>query len=135
MGGRAGIRKGKSGEREVIAYLQPIVTDVYEAHGLEVPVLERNLMQSARGGYDIEGLDWLALEVKRHEQPNVEAFWEQTLKQAGTKRVPVLWYRRNGGKWHVVMYVQLGWRTVRATVDIADFLVWFRNKLVQEIGK
>lgn len=138
MGGRSALQKGKSGEREVIAYLQPIVDDVYALHELEVPKLQRNLMQSASGGFDIAGLEWIALEVKRHETPNVEAFWAQTLKQATRGREPVLWYRVNGGKWRIVMHVQMVAggvaRTVRATVDIADFLAWFRARLVAELG-
>ena len=72
--------KGQRGEREIVALLQAVVNEVYTAYNrkvistteselvqyrtLEVPLLQRNTIQSDRGGYDIVGLDWLAPEVK-----------------------------------------------------------------------
>lgn len=107
MGGKFSRDKGQRAERNVIAILQPVVTRVYEALGLAVPELKRNLMQTNGGGFDIAGLDWIAIEVKHHEQLHVADWWEQTVKQSKSggniERVPVLFYKSNGLKWHVMM--------------------------------
>lgn len=84
MGGAMSRNKGQRGEREVIKLLQPTVTRCYMEKGLDVPSLERNLMQSRAGGFDIVGLEWMALEVKRQEVLNVNLWWKQTCAQAGT---------------------------------------------------
>ena len=76
--------KGQRGELEVVKLLQPTVTSCYMMKGLEVPQLARNLSQTRDGGFDIAGLEWMALEVKRQETLNVKAWWEQTCRQAGT---------------------------------------------------
>lgn len=137
MGGRSSQLKGKSGEREIIAMLQPVVTQIYDAHDLDVPKLQRNTMQSADGGFDIAGLEWLALEVKRQEALHVNQWWEQTLEQAGRTKEPVLVYRQNNGKWKVCMYGLIGtatcYRKTRVTVDIDCFIHWFRIRLIQEL--
>jgi hypothetical protein len=130
--------KGKSGEREVIVLLQPIVRQVYEAHEREVPVLKRNTMQSDGGGFDIHGLEWLALEVKWHKDLKVNQWWQQTVEQAGTTRMPVLAYRTNGQRmWTFKLPGLLGTRACNLTVPVTvcqeDFLQWFRNKLNHEL--
>lgn len=140
--GRGARNKGKKGERDVISILQPVVTEVYEAHELEPPMLQRNLLQSDKGGCDLHGLEWLALEVKRQEQLNINAWWEQTVRQAGTKNEPVLFYRKNNAAWRVMLYGALRvhgthgyWRRTVVTIDVADFLVWFRSRLSYELWK
>lgn len=129
--------KGKLGEREVIKLLQPVITQVYEAMDMEAPLLQRNLMQSDRGGFDIVGLEWMALEVKRREQLGIAEWWAQTLRQAGSDKEPVLLYRRNNERWRACLYVDLrigsDMHTVRATLDEAEFLVWFRRRLHYEL--
>lgn len=82
MSGNMSRNKGQRGEREVVKLLQPIVDKVYGSLGLTPPVLERNLMQSHKGGFDIAGLHWMALEVKYQETLNVGMWWNQTLAQA-----------------------------------------------------
>lgn len=138
MGGKSGQDKGKRGEREVIALLQPVVNEVYEAHDMDAPRLQRNTLQSDKGGQDIVGLDWLAPEVKWCEQLQVYQWWQQTLRQAGAGKVPVLFYKRNKVDWKVRMYGRLGMptceRLVPVTVDLLDFLDWFRARLVQELS-
>lgn len=83
MGGNFSRNKGQRGEREVIKLLQPTVSKVYMEAGFPSLELTRNLSQSQNGGFDIAGLDWLALEVKYQETENVKGWWEQACRQAG----------------------------------------------------
>lgn len=133
------IDKGKRGEREIIAILQPLVSSVYLDLDLEPPLLERNLMQSARGGFDIAGLDWIAMEVKRQETQAIPKWWKQTCEQAIGGREPVLFYRRNRVPWRVVMFGTLdaGETQIRVPVNISigAFGVWFKSRLRFEIEK
>ena len=131
--------KGKAGEREVVKLLQPVVNEVYSAMDLEIPILQRNLMQSDRGGFDIAGLEWMALEVKRRETMALNAWWVQTLKQARYDQVPVLLYRGNHEPWRACLLGMLpmgyreDWLQARVTVDLPDFLTWFRRRLHYEL--
>lgn len=155
MGGLTSLNKGKRSEREVIKLLQPIVDKVYSEVGWQVPKLQRNTMQSDDGGFDIAGLEWLALEVKHHAVANkgkIESWWQQTVRQAhggqdgdgwevvaGRKtQVPVLIWRVDKGQWNVVVMVSIPISTrvrvkVRSTVRIEDWLVWFEYRLRAEI--
>ncbi|MBV1889160.1 MAG: hypothetical protein KUG67_02835 [Proteobacteria bacterium] len=130
-------QKGKRGEREVVKLLQPIVDKVFSARGLEVPILYRNQNQSFQGGYDIDGIDWIALEVKRQETLHINKWWDQTVSQAGREQVPVLIYRKSRMKWRVIMYGYLdcGGVRVKARVDIEleAFLVYFETRMVEVI--
>lgn len=139
MAGLMSRNKGKRGEREVIRLIQPVVNEVYQSLGLEPPVLERNLMQSHKGGFDLVGLDWLALEVKYQEQTQLTAWWEQCKRQAGKDREPVLFHRKNNAKWRVRMVGTLdaGSRRVRCPVDISveAFLAYLRIRLELELNK
>lgn len=95
-------QKGARGEREVIEMLIEWLTPVYEGACLELPVLQRNLEQWRSGGYDILGLDWLALEVKRHERSNpynMNLWWAQTLAATKEGQVPLLLWRANRTPW------------------------------------
>lgn len=136
--GRASKEKGKRGEREVVRILQPIVDQVYGEFGVRVPLLERNLQQSHRGGFDIAGLEWMALEVKYREEFAVDAWWEQTLAQCGQHQTPILFYRRNKVEWKVRLYGMLQANGVflhtPVTVDLAIFRQWFRLRLIQELS-
>lgn len=137
---RGNQNKGKEGERQVIRLLQPVVNAVYEAHGLEPVLLQRNTLQSDRGGCDLAGLNWLALEVKRQEQLAVPQWWQQTLRQAQGVKTPVLFYRRNNEDWKVVVEVSMepvnGWSMpVVATISPADFVEWFKWRLTWELQK
>lgn len=136
--GRKSRNKGKTGEREVIAMLQPVVNQIYPLFDEDPPRLQRNTLQSDGGGSDIHGLEWMALEVKYHKDEAINTWWAQTVRQAGKRRVPILFYRTNGRKWKVVMFGLLGTpsagRTCRVTVDVEDFLAWFRIKLTEELS-
>jgi hypothetical protein len=139
--------KGKRAEREIVKLLQPVVIAVWNELGREgaAPTLERNLMQSHKGGHDLIGLDWLALEVKHREQFVLASWWRQAKTQAEEAEAklhrpvePVLFYRRNNIPWRVVMFGYLDSGSagrVRCPVDITPdaFLAWFRLRLAQEL--
>jgi len=148
--------KGQRGEREIVALLQAVVNEVYTAYNrkvistteselvqyrtLEVPLLQRNTIQSDRGGYDIVGLDWLAPEVKRCETYQLSTWWQQCRAQAKPHQTPVLFYRRNNVPWRVRMIGKLPiaqGRAVRVVVDIAigAFMLYLRERLVDELKK
>jgi hypothetical protein len=137
-GGFSG-EKGKRAEREVVKLLQPVVNRVCEKLGREPPLLERNLMQSHRGGHDIVGLEWIAIEVKHHETLQVNQWWEQTKRQAGAEREAVLLFKQNRIKWSVLLfgYLDSGQSRVRCPcqVSLEAFLVWFEIRLTSELMK
>lgn len=114
-------------------------------------------------GFDVAGLDWLALEIKRQENENLTQWWKQCKESAWEKsmkeeikrdgkagivfeRVPVLIWRRNREAWKVRMFGYLtcdgglafdegcGGR-IRCPVDIGieAFLLWFEMKLRWEV--
>jgi hypothetical protein len=86
--------KGAQGEREIAKIW-------FDLTGVK---LERNLDQWRAGGYDLEGLDGWAIEVKRAKKPLLNQWWQQTIEQAGTAGLkPVLWYRLDNQKWRVVL--------------------------------
>lgn len=78
-----------------MAWVNPVLGHL----GLPPLTVERNLQQSRAGGYDLIGVDWLALEVKRHENLQVSQWWKQTLRQTGEGQVPMLMYRQNRTPW------------------------------------
>jgi len=148
--------KGKSGEREVIELLQPIVNSTYAELGLVAPTLKRNTLQSDGGGHDVvaEGLQWLSIEVKRCEVPALSTWWMQCKEQATRAQnqhqnrlvrvEPVLIHRANNRTWRVRMFGCLhvnhadkNSRMVSCPVDIdlEAFLIYFRIRLEYELGK
>lgn len=141
--------KGQRAEREVVKLLQPVVIAAWNEVGRDgpAPSLERNLMQAHKGGHDLLGLDWIAIEVKHQEQFAVASWWQQTKAQAAkasqhsvVQVEPVLFYRKNNVQWRVIMRgyldVQGGGR-VRCPVSVAveAFLVWFKLRLEKELLK
>lgn len=94
--------KGKRGEREVARIIQDVVNEVF---GENAPRIQRNTLQSDKGGFDLVGLEDFAIEVKRHEKLNVKAWWRQTVKQAGKDKLPVLFYRQNNTPWSVMCII------------------------------
>lgn len=102
--------KGQRGEREIIDLLQPHINEVSAYNQLPPPFLQRNQMQTHQGGYDIVGLPGFAFEVKRVEsdQPGqIQSWWVQCVSQAKAGEEPVLFYRRNAGKWTVMLFTRL----------------------------
>lgn len=146
MGGNMSRNKGQRGEREAAALLMGWAKDVVEAvrslpdgaeRLLDDVVLVRNLMQSRAGGYDIDGLPWLALEVKRHETLSVPAWWRQTLDQTGKGQVACLMYRMNRTQWRFKVRVMVGHYGERQTgvssldveMSIDEAKKWFQSEL------
>ena len=86
---QASVRKGKVAERQIANILR---------HEMGI-LVHRNLDQCKDGGYDLNGLPGMAIEVKRHETTRIPAWWKQTLRQCPEGFVPVLVYRKNHADW------------------------------------
>ena len=114
-------QKGQDGEREVIKLLKECCGESAE--------MKRNLAQTREGGYDIVGFDWLAIEVKRQETLDVEAWWKQTLRQAGAEKIPVLIYRQNRKGWNVMMWGKIGEMESRVQVSMVSFKMWLLKEV------
>jgi hypothetical protein len=126
--------KGKSGEQEFRDILEPVVGLVYLSRGLKPPRLKRNTLQSDGGGYDILGIPFAAIEVKRCEQLSLEEWWSQAKSQAAPCQIPILAYRQNKRPWRVRMGGLLQVRGCRMVSTVADinlktFLTWLTMKL------
>lgn len=130
--------KGKRGEREILNIIQAAINEAYEASGYQPPQLQRNTLQSDRGGYDIVGLPWLALEVKRVETPPADAWWEQARSQAKPGQVPVLVYRRSNTRWRarlVGLLMVTDQRALQALADVTleTLLRWIQLRCCADI--
>lgn len=134
-------QKGKRGEREAVKFLQPHIDDVYKAAGItddNIPKLFRNQNQSFEGGYDIDGLSWLALEIKRQETLCINQWWDQTISQASQGQYPVLMFKQNRQKWRFMTYgaIHVGGNKMHiARVELSqdDFITWFKLRLEEEL--
>lgn len=131
--------KGSKGEYDCINLLQPIVDKVYTEAGLTPPTLKRNLEQTRSGGCDLIGLDWLALEVKRQETLNLNAWWAQTMasaKQIGAE--PVLMYRQNNKPWRIRMVGLLpnvpNSARVIMEISLEAFLIYVKERTKMHIS-
>lgn len=134
------VTKGKAGEREAVKFLQPIIDEVAEALGIEAPQLFRNQNQSALGGYDIDGLEWLALEIKRQEQLNLNKWWEQVNRACKSGQIPVVMFRQNRKQWRFLVngYFHTGgegFTVLRCEINKEDFIEWFKIRLAHELTK
>lgn len=86
--------KGKAGENELLKLLN-------EHLGTN---LSRNLQQTQSGGEDCTQLPYVAVEIKRHAKPAINAWWKQTVDQANASgKVPVLAYRLDRQQWVFVV--------------------------------
>ncbi len=140
------LNKGKNGEREVAQLLTGIaITAMRELGKPEDEVLrmvgsiQRNQNQSAVGGSDLSNTFGLAIEIKRHETLQVEAWWRQTVEQAQrNSEVPVLLYRQNNKAWRCLTwgYIQIpkgkdepysnSLHPTRMEISYTDFHAWFK---------
>lgn len=138
--GKSSRRKGICGEQEVIRLLRPILEDAFTAAGREPPRLQRNTLQSDAGGCDLTGLEWLAAEVKVHERADHAArcqWWAQTVAQARSGQMPVLFFRSRRQPWQVMITAHV-WPdpTQRlVTMTIEDFLQYFAVIAAQQIPR
>ncbi len=87
----------------------------------------RNLSQTRDSGYDITGLEPMAIEVKDHKKLAVNQWWKQTTDNAVGELVPVLIYHLpNTSKWLAKIPMNLvnpeldQYRTV--TMSFEDFI-------------
>lgn len=149
--GSLSIQKGKRAERSVASALNPILERLVGLVGCDPVKLKRNLAQTQQGGFDLEGLPWIAIEIKHHKQVSLPAWWRQCCQQAGCDelgspivgrsfREPVLIWKQHGGKWNVRMIGRLEiepGRRLRAVVDVSwdAFLVWFEKRAEVELRK
>lgn len=132
-------QKGQRGEREAASLVMSWALEVTDYVGAEAVELKRNLMQSRQGGYDLVGLEWLALEVKRHESlAGLPGWWRQTVKQAKPGQTPFLMYRQNRTPWRFRLEVQAaiyspcghsGLCPMVADVSEAEAKRWFQTAL------
>lgn len=134
------VNKGKEGEREAIKFLQPHINECCEMAGVEPIQLFRNQNQSALGGYDIDGLSWLALEIKRQEALSIPAWWRQVTKAAREGQEPVVMFRQNRKPWRFLVrcYLYTGgtsYQTAMCEVSKEAFIDWFRARLSSELHK
>lgn len=139
MSGRFSKSKGKRAEREAVKLLQPRVERLYASLGVSAPQLERNLLQANKGGYDLLGLDWLAVEIKRQETVQLKTWWAQTVQQAAGTREAVLLYKTNRSPWRALVqnYLVVGALHLPAVVELDEttFLDWFDAMLEREYKK
>jgi hypothetical protein len=89
-------RKGKLGEQEVATIHREHLGDI-------CPMVERNQLQSAIGGYDLilKGLP-LAVEVKRVEKASFNQWLAQARVQAG-RLLPVIFWRPSKTPWAITI--------------------------------
>lgn len=123
MTGSMSRNKGQRGEREVCHLLQPILDRLGTGWKLE-----RNLVQTQQGGYDLVGVPGLAIEVKFCENITLNPWWEQCTRQAGEKLLPILIYRKSRMPWRVRMIGWLG-LDVQGVIDVSmdDFVRYFER--------
>lgn len=138
MNGAGRRQKGHNGEREVVRWLTELAEPVCVALGRAVPVFERNIGQSRDGGYDVKGLDWLGIEVKRVETDFQMQWWLQVLRSIEETQMPLLLYRKNRAPWRAMVRIptQIGDRLISfdATLDTVQFTAWFRWQLYSRLS-
>lgn len=126
--------KGATAEREIKDRFRDVMAAVEEALGIKGGMSEgvkRNTLQSDRGGDDIAGVPLVSIEVKRHETPNLNAWWQQTTTQAKDRELPVLFWRKSREAWRCTTYACLtdanGNRIkyIRATFEAEQFFVYY----------
>ena len=89
--------KGARNERAVAQYIEDYC-------GVSA---ERNHSQSAKGGHDLLGVPFYAVEVKaysRYTDADRVRWWEQAVRQAEIAELePAVWFRANRPDWQVMI--------------------------------
>lgn len=134
--------KGATAERAVINIFLGSITIIEDnlikqGHNIErySKHIQRNSLQSARGGHDIHGLPLISIEVKRQETLNINAWWEQCTRQAANAGlIPVLVYRQSRKEWRVITWALLtdceqqpAEQWIRAEYSFKDFMLWYEK--------
>lgn len=137
-------QKGQNGEREVCELLNEIAKAALLDFGLQPPakpIFQRNQNQSAVGGSDITNPVGFCIEVKRQEQLNLNAWWQQCSVAAyefGGE--PIVIFRQNGSrKWRVLIKAQLVYHCgqatspVRAEITHEEFMNYAYNWMLRKL--
>lgn len=140
MAGRTSRNKGARGEREAIALLQPIVDRACDHCGQPRIELVRDTRQRYQKKlYDIFGLPWIALEIKRVEnQSGINGWWKQVKEATKPGQIPVLMYRQNNAPWKIRTRLPIKIKdrvSVIATVtmDFSQWATWLETKIRMEL--
>ena len=155
MAGNMSRLKGSRGELEIIKLLQPIVDEVCQEEGkVRIELIKDTRQRYEKKRYDIFGMPWMALEIKRVEnQSGISEWWRQVCRATHAGQTSVLAYRQNHRQWKIRMRVPVsvvkgGWdiaqvdggvyrQPVRVfmTVDVTwdQFIIWFKTKLKYEL--
>lgn len=130
--------KGKSGELEAYKLLNAWAHPVCIHLGVPPLDIHRNQDQTRKGGYDLVGAPWLAIEVKRQETVNLPGWWAQTLRQTGPGQTPLLMWRLNRGKWTARTRARLGVGGIGVELDVDlptdSFKEWFQWQVHQALN-
>ena len=131
-------QKGAQAEREVAK----IHNKFFAANGFvdscgEPLTLKRNQMQTFGGGYDLVGIPFLALEVKRQEKLSMGVWWRQTLRQTKQGQTPVLFYRQSRKPWEIRVPENIfdldcndcGYSLDAKPVTIIEYFEWLKLRL------
>ena len=103
--------KGQRGERELFALLSAELGFV----------VRRNVDQAREGGADCIQIPGWSVECKRCETLNLNAWWEQAIRQAAiSKTAPILFYRKSRQPWRARMSMhEMVWKLVGSQVEYA----------------
>ena len=92
MSGNFSRAKGARSERELFGMLS-------DELGF---VVQRNISQTRGGGADCIEIPGWAVECKRCETLNINAWWAQAAEQSGDK-TPILFYRQSRQPWKAIL--------------------------------
>lgn len=98
MAGRSARNKGLNGERELVNILKDQLGDV-------VQEIKRNLEQTRTSGADIL-IENYVIEVKRQENISVIKWYKQASDSCKAGQIPLVAFRKNGGRWYVTMALE-----------------------------
>lgn len=119
MKGAGKRNKGHAGEREFCKELTALMS-------LRIP-LERNVDQVRFGGADIISLRPFAIEVKRQESLNIDAWRKQAKSQVSKDNpVPVLAYRQNNKKW----IIEVPWMVLSKKKYSTEYDRWLSMSVI-----
>jgi hypothetical protein len=134
--------KGQRGERELaklfietMLAVEATLPEHYPfKHKLASDAVQRNTLQSDKGGFDLVGIPLLAPECKFAETFTLDAWWQQTLRQCKPGLFPCLFYRRARQPWRVRSYTSLqnpgvgeAMLWIVADYSIDGFMAWYAN--------
>lgn len=138
--GRASSRKGATGERDVLGAFRDAMRAVEAALAecghvfvARSEFATRKRIEKDTSNRDIGNIPLISIEVKRNENLNIKAAWEQCVRQADGGLLPVLVYRYNREPWRVRTWIALthhdrSGRVVsyaQGEVSLVDFLDYF----------